>query len=345
MLGIGVVGYGYWGPNLVRNFSETPGAAVRRVVDIRSDRLESVRARHPDLAASTDIEALLADPEVHAVAIATPPSSHFELAMRALQSGKHVLIEKPLATSVDEATRLIDEARRRGRTLMVDHTFVYSPAVRCIRDLIMRGELGDVLYYDATRINLGMFQHDVDVIWDLAAHDLSILAYLLREPPIAVSAAAKNHMPKAPSNLAYLTLFFAGNMIAHVNVNWLAPVKLRRTIIGGTRRMLVYDDLEPSEKIRVYDTGVKLVTDDEAVHKMLVSYRIGDMWAPAVETKEALRAVTEHFVECINSGRTPETGGDAGLAVVRAMTAATRSVQSGGRAIDLLTLEPRDPGP
>jgi len=342
MLGVGVIGYGYWGPNLVRNFHETPGAVVRHVVDARAERLEQVRARYPAIHTGTDVGALIADSRVDAVVVATPTSTHFELGMRALQGGKHVLIEKAMATTAEDADRLVAEAQRRNLTLMVDHTFVYAPAVRKIRELIVQGELGDVLYYDSTRINLGLFQHDVDVIWDLAAHDLSILVYLLDEVPIAVSATAKNHMAKVPNNIAYLTLFFSGNTIAHVNVNWLAPVKVRRTIIGGSRRMLVYDDLEPSEKIKVYDSGIYLAADDEQMRKMLVSYRIGDMWAPVLESKEALSVVASHFVECINTRRLADTPGEAGLAVVRILAAATHSMQLLGRAINVNTLQPRD---
>jgi predicted dehydrogenase len=340
MLGIGVIGYGYWGPNLVRNFMEMREAAVRRVVDLREDRLELVSRRYPAVQAGRDADALIKDPGIDAVVIATPTASHFELAMRALHAGKHVLIEKPMTTTGAEAGRLVTEAKHRGLTLMVDHTFVYTPAVRRIRDLIARGDLGQILYYDSTRINLGLFQHDVGVIWDLAVHDVAILAYLLDEDPIAVSALGKSHVVGNPENVAYLTISFASDAIAHINVNWLAPVKIRRTIIGGSRKMVVYDDLEPSEKIKVYDKGIDITDDPEHVKKMLIGYRMGDMWAPQLEITEALSAVTAHFVDCVLKQRKPDTSGDMGLAVVRVLEAATRSMRRNGEPVELKVFEP-----
>jgi predicted dehydrogenase len=253
-----------------------------------------------------------------------------------------VLVEKPMVTDIADGERLVAEAERRKLTLMVDHTFVYTPAVRRIRNLIVAGELGEILYYDATRINLGLFQQDVDVIWDMAVHDVSILAYLVDDAPIAVSATGKNHVADSPENIAYLTLFFAGNMIAHVDVNWFAPVKIRRTIIGGSRKTLIYDDLEVSEKVKVYDAGLRLQNDPEQVRKMLVGYRIGDMWAPALQSTEALSLVAAHFVDCVRTCRPAETSGQKGLATVRALAAASRSMQLRGRAIDIGTLEPCD---
>ncbi len=343
MLGIGVIGYGYWGPNIVRNLAETPGACVRHVVDLREEQIAKVRKRYPGIQTGADPGALIDDPGIDAIVVASPTSTHFELAMRALQAGKHVLIEKPMVTTVREAERLVAEAARRSLTLMVDHTYVYTPAVQRIRELIVGGELGNVLYYDATRINLGLFQHDVDVIWDLAVHDVSILAYLLDAAPIAVSATGQNHLSNIPQNVAYLTMFFAGKLIAHVNVNWLSPVKIRRTIIGGSRKMLVYDDLEPSDKIKVYESGLRLEEDPEQVRRMLIGHRTGDMWAPALPPTEALSAVAAHFVDCASNGRPCITSGEKGLAVVRTLAAASRSVQLQGHAIDVATLEPCNP--
>jgi predicted dehydrogenase len=339
MLGIGIIGYGYWGPNIVRNFVEIREAAVRHVVDLREDRLQFLGRRHPTVEASRDADALIKNPRIDAVVIATPTASHFELAMRALHAGKHVLIEKPMTATVAEAGHLVDEAERRGLVLMVDHTFVYTPAVRLIRNLIVRGDLGQIFYYDSTRINLGLFQHDTDVIWDLAVHDVSILAYLLDEEPVAVSAMGKSHVVGNPENVAYLTISFPSNAIAHINVNWLAPVKIRRTIIGGSRRMVVYDDLEPSEKIKVYDKGVDIADDPEQVRKMLIGYRIGDMWAPRLDTTEALSTLTAHFVDCVLKQRKPDTAGETGLAVVRVLEAATRSMRRNGELVDLKALE------
>lgn len=238
MLGIGIIGFGYWGPNVVRNFMEIREAAVRRVVDLREDRLELLRRRYPAVQAGCDAGEIFSDPKIDAVVIATPTASHFELAMQALGAGKHVLVEKPMTATVAEADQLVIEAERRGLILMVDHTFVYAPAVRCIRELIMRGDLGQIFYYDFTRINLGLFQRDANVMWDLAVHDLSILGYLFEEEPIAVTATGKSHVGGNLENLAYLTISFASDAIAHINVNWLAPVKIRRTIIGAAERWL-----------------------------------------------------------------------------------------------------------
>ena len=339
MLGIGIIGFGYWGPNVVRNFMEIREAAVRRVVDLREDRLELLRRRYPAVQAGCDAGEIFSDPKIDAVVIATPTASHFELAMQALGAGKHVLVEKPMTATVAEADQLVIEAERRGLILMVDHTFVYAPAVRCIRELIMRGDLGQIFYYDSTRINLGLFQRDANVMWDLAVHDLSILGYLFEEEPIAVTATGKSHVGGNLENLAYLTISFASDAIAHINVNWLAPVKIRRTIIGGSRKMVVYDDLEPSEKIKVYDKGINATDDPEQVRSVLIGYRIGDMWAPQLDTTEALSAVTSHFVDCVVKQRKPDTDGQAGLSVLRVLEAATQSMRRNGELVYLSALK------
>jgi predicted dehydrogenase len=318
---------------------EVREAAVRRVVDLREDRLELLGRRYPAVQTGHDVDAVMKDPRIDAVVIATPTASHFELAMQALHAGKHVLVEKPMTATMAEAARLVIEAERRGLILMVDHTFVYTPAVRRIRDLITRGDLGQIFYYDSTRINLGLFQHDTDVVWDLAVHDVSILTYLLDEEPRVVSAMGKSHVVGNPENVAYLTISFGSDTIAHINVNWLAPVKIRRTIIGGSRKMVVYDDLEPSEKIKVYDKGIDITHDPEQVRKMLIGYRIGDMWAPQLETTEALSALTTHFVDCVLKQRKPDTPGQMGLAVIRVLEAATRSMRQNGEPVDLKALQ------
>ena len=335
MIGIGVVGYGYWGPNLVRNFAETPGAELRSVCDARPDRLAVARARHPQIRALSNAAELIDDPGVDAVVIATPASSHFDLALRALQAGKHVLVEKPLTCTSEEARRLIDEAARRRLQLMVDHTFVYTGAVRRIHDLVRQGSLGQIYYYDSVRVNLGLFQHDVSVLWDLAVHDLSILDYVLGQRAEAVSATGVSHVPGQPENVAYLTLFFPERRVAHIHVNWLAPVKIRRTLIGGSEKMIVYDDLEPSEKVKLYDKGVTVNPPREGVYEMLIGYRTGDMWAPRLETTEALRVEADEFVRCIESGEPPATDGSAGLRVVEILEAATRSMADRGRPVEL----------
>ena len=335
MIGIGVIGYGYWGPNLVRNFAETPRARLVGISDSRTDRLDQARRRYPSAFLTERASELLADPEVDAIAIATPVSSHFDLAMEALQSDKHVLVEKPLAATSEQALRLIDEAGKRNRVLMVDHTFVYTGAVRKIREMIASGELGEIYYYDSVRVNLGLFQHDVNVIWDLAVHDLSIMDFVLASKPVAVSATGISHIAGQPENVAYLTLFFADNKIAHLHVNWLAPVKVRRTLIGGSEKMIVYDDLEPSDKVKVYDKGVSLSSSAEAVYQLLVSYRSGDMWAPKLDQAEGLQTEARHFVDCIEHNREPMTDGHAGLRVLRILEAAERSMSGRGQLVEL----------
>jgi predicted dehydrogenase len=335
MIRVGVIGYGYWGPNLVRNFSEVAGAQVVAVADRRPERLQLVRGRYPAIRVTTDHGELIDDPGVDAVAIATPVSSHFDLAMAALRAGKHVLVEKPMAASSADAQRLIDEAASRRLVLMVDHTFVFTPAVQRIRELTRSGELGDIYYYDSVRINLGLFQHDVNVLWDLAVHDLSIMDFVLGRQPVSVSATGLSHVPGQPENIAYVTMFFADNVIAHVHANWLAPVKVRRTLLGGSRRMVLFDDLEASEKIKVYDRGISVNASPENVYQMMVGYRTGDMWAPQLPIREALQAEAAHFVECVTGGHTPITDGAAGLRVVRLLEAATASMRSHGRPVEL----------
>ena len=337
MVGVGVIGYGYWGPNLVRNFWEAPGCRLVGVSDLSSSRLDLARSRYPAIKTTTDYRDLLNDPEIHAVAIATPVSTHFPIAMEALRSGRHVLVEKPLTQTAEDALRLVEEAERRKLTLAVEHTFVYTGAVRKIHELVTSGALGDTYYYDSVRVNLGLFQHDVNVLWDLAVHDLSIMDYVLPAQPCAVSATGISHVKGEPENTAYLTLFFDDPLIAHVHVNWLAPVKVRRTLIGGSSKMIVYDDLEPSEKIKVYDKGITLNggATNEKVHQMLVGYRTGDMWAPQIEMNEALRTEIHGFIGSIERGEPSATDGHAGLRVVRILEAANQSMAARGRVVEL----------
>jgi len=335
MIRLGVIGYGYWGPNLVRNFMEAQGSTVVAVCDLRPERLAMVQNRYPSIKRLTNWRELLNDPDIDAVAVATPVSSHFELAMAALGANKHVLVEKPLASNCEQGLQLIDEAARRQRVLMVDHTFVYTGAVRKIRELIASNALGEIYYYDAVRVNLGLFQHDVNVIWDLAIHDLSIIDYVLPSRALAVSATGISNIPGQPENVAYITLFFADPQIAHVHVNWLTPVKVRHTLIGGSEKMILYDDLEPSEKVKIYDRGVTVSQSPEAVYEMLVSYRSGDMWAPRLESTEALLTEALHFIDCINNGTKPETDGQAGLRLIQIVEAAERSLRARGKLIEI----------
>lgn len=329
---VGVIGYGYWGPNLVRNLFETDGAEVRCCVDQRPDRRALVKQRYPSVKVATDPQSILANDAIDAVVIATPVSTHYPFAKQALRAGKHVLIEKPLARSGAEAQELVKLAEQRDLTLMVDHTFVYTGAVRKIKELIDAGELGELYYFDSVRVNLGIFQHDIDVTWDLAPHDLSILTYVLRDRPQYVTATGVDHTGSGQVDLAYFTLHFGHNFVAHFHVNWLSPVKVRRIMIGGNRRMLVYDDMEPSEKVRVYDRGIQVATQ-EGIYGSLVNYRTGDMWAPKVDVREALSLEAEHFVDCIRLKKSPWSGGAAGLRVVEVLEATSKSLAAGGKRI------------
>ena len=332
---IGVIGYGYWGPNLVRNFAEYPGSEVVGIADMREDRLAPVARRYPGVVTTTDHRDLLNDPSVDAIVISTPISTHFDLALAALQAGKHVLVEKTLTATSEQCLRLIDEADKRGRVLMVDHTFVYTGAVQKIKEVVDAGRLGRLYYWDSVRVNLGLFQHDVNVLWDLAVHDLSIMDSILGRKPTAVAATGISNVPGRPINTGYLTCFFDGNLLAHFHVNWLAPVKIRRTLIGGDAQMIVYDDLEPSEKVKIYDRGITVDKASEAAYELLVGYRSGDMWAPQVSLTEALRVEIQHFVDCINTGRKPITDGHSGLRVIRILEAATASLEQGGHPVEV----------
>ncbi|NUR56101.1 MAG: Gfo/Idh/MocA family oxidoreductase [Acidobacteria bacterium] len=338
MVGVGVIGYGYWGPNIARNVREQRGGDLVAISDLRPQRLADATQRYPGVKTTTRVREVLTNPRVDAVVIATPVSTHYELALEALRAGKHVLVEKPMAMNSAHARHLMEEAARRNLVLAVDHTFVYTGAVRKIREL-MASDVGDIYYYDSVRVNLGLFQHDVNVIWDLAVHDLSIMDYVLPMKPVAVSATGIGHVAGRPENIAYLTLFFDGPLIAHVHVNWLAPVKVRRTLIGGSRKMIVYDDLEPSEKVKVYDKGITVNDNghDQGTpnYQLLVGYRAGDMWAPNLDMTEALTVEIRHFFECIEQGRQPIADGAAGLRLVEILEAATQSLRQRGRAIEL----------
>src|SRR3989475_3844962 len=331
---VGVIGYGYWGPNVVRNFAEVTGAQVWALSGVSQERRDLAHARYPSVTTPTDCHELMADPAIDAVVIITPVSTHYPLALEALRAGKHVLVTKPMATSSEEAAELIEEADRRRRILLVDHTFIYTGAVRRIKELVDGGALGRLYYYDSVRVNLGLFQHDVNVLWDLAVHDLAIMDYILGEQPHSVSATGAAHIPGHPVNMAYLTCLFDNALIAHHHVNWLAPVKVRRTLVCGERQMIVYDDLEPSEKVKVYDRGVTVNGGPERVAKSMIDYRSGDMWAPKISLTEGLRVEAQHFVECVRGGRTPLSDGQAGLRVTRLLEATTRSLAQRGQPVE-----------
>jgi predicted dehydrogenase len=337
VIGIGVIGYGYWGPNLARNFMELSGTSLRAVCDSSPKAREKAAARCPGAKVLADARDVVADPSVDAVVISTPVRTHFELAKMALEAGKHVLLTKPMTSSVDEALRLCELADKGPGLLMVDHTFIYTGAVRKVKQLFDEGSLGELLYYDSVRVNLGLFQSDVNVVWDLAPHDLSILEYLLEDQPVAVSAHGMKHVAGQPENMASVTLFYAANRIAHINVNWLAPVKIRQTLIGATRKMVVYDDMEPSEKIKIYDRGIELAeveSSPEKINELRVGYRSGDMLAPKLDGTEALRFEAKHFLDCVEKRAKPLCDGHAGLRVVRVLEATNQSMAE-GRVVEL----------
>jgi predicted dehydrogenase len=330
---IGVVGYGYWGPNLARNFSENGCCVLAAICDPKPKRQDLARRRHPGVNVSASPKELI--DLVDAVAIATPVESHFEIGMAALQAGRHVLIEKPLTSTAAQAECLIEEAEKRGLVLMVDHTFLYTGAVKKIKQLLDAGELGDCRYYDSVRVNLGLFQPDVNVIWDLAVHDLSIMDYLLPGSPVAVSATGISPLAGCAHSIAYMTCFFEREQIAHIHVNWLSPMKIRRTLLGCSQRMVVYDDVEPSEKVKVYDKGVVVSNDPDNVYRKLIEYRMGDMWAPKLDSREALGVEAAEFLQCIENRATPLSNGQTGLRVVRLLEAATQSMLDRGRPVEM----------
>ncbi len=333
MIRIGVIGYGYWGPNVARNFHASGDCQVAAVCDRNPQVLERARRALPGATLTTNPDEVTASPDLDAVAVITPVWTHFDLAKAALENGKHVFVEKPFTSTSEQAGRLIELAARRGLQIMVDHTFLFTGAVKKIRQLIGEGALGNLYYYDATRVNLGLFQHDVNVIWDLAPHDLSIMNHLIPAKPEAVTASGQVHL-NGHEDLAYMTVYFPNKIIAHVNVNWLSPVKVRTTLIGGEKRMVVWNDLEADEKVKVYDKGVA-ITNGQGIHELLVSYRSGDMWAPKVEQTEALASEARYFVDCIRKGERPFNDGESGLDVVRLLEAADMSLKSKGKPVEL----------
>jgi predicted dehydrogenase len=331
MVRMGIIGYGYWGPNVTRNFFASRECTVAAVSDTRPEMLRRAKQAYSGLDVTCDAAEITRSPDIDAVAIVTPVWTHFELAKEALENGKHVFVEKPFTSTVAQAEELIELAARKGLKIMVDHTFLFTGAVRKIRQLISEGALGRLYYYDSTRVNLGLFQHDVNVIWDLAPHDLSIMDYLISARPEVLIATGQNHL-NGFEDLAYLTMYCSDSMIAHINVNWLSPVKVRTTLIGGQKKMIVWNDLEADEKVRVYDRGVD-ITNGDNTHTLLVSYRSGDMWVPKLPQTEALAAEANYFIECIEKGETPFNDGVAGLRVVRLLEAADKSLKAKGKPV------------
>jgi predicted dehydrogenase len=330
---VGVIGYGYWGPNIVRNFTGLENCDLVAVCDKNPNALKRVTRAYPGVRATTDFSEVLRSPDIDAVAVVTPVWTHFELAKAALENGKHVFVEKPFTSTSRQAEELIELAERKNLRIMVDHTFLFNGAVRKIRELVDKGALGPLYYFDSTRVNLGLFQHDVSVIWDLAPHDLSIMDHVLQQKPEAVVATGGKHFNDL-ADMAFITVYFPGNLIAHINVNWLSPVKIRTTLIGGKDKMLVWNDLEPDEKIRVYDKGVD-VANGQGLYELLVSYRSGDIWAPKVDATEALKTELAYFIDCIQNNRTPINDGAAGLRVVRLLEGAEESLKERGKLVQI----------
>jgi predicted dehydrogenase len=331
MIRVGIIGYGYWGPRIARNFHGLNGCEISMICDKSPESLRRAKHSHPDIAVTCDAAEVIRSSHTDAVAVITPVWTHFELAKAALENAKHVFVEKPFTSTVAQAEELIELADRKNLQIMVDHTFLFTGAVRKIRQLIDEGVLGKLYYYDSTRVNLGLFQHDVNVIWDLAPHDLSIMDYLVGSKPQAVVATGQNHL-NCHEDVAYMTIYFADSMIAHINVNWLSPVKVRTTLLGGEKKMLVWNDLEADEKVKIYDRGVD-IANGQGVYELLVSYRSGDMWAPKIDQREALASEAAYFVQCIEKNQAPFNDGMAGLRIVKLLEAAQKSVKNRGQAV------------
>jgi predicted dehydrogenase len=334
MKGIAIVGYGYWGPKLARNFIQDGSFDSVTICESDSSRLKQGIRENPKARAAENFKQMLADPEVIAVALATPVASHFPLALAALTAGKHVLVEKPLATCAADAEALVEAARMAKRVLMVDHTFVYHPAIQKIGALIEAGELGTLNYIDSTRINLGLFQHDVNVLWDLAVHDISIINYFTKERPTKVQAIGSSYPPGAHASIGVLTLRYPSGLFVHINCSWVSPVKIRHILIGGDKKMVVYDDLNANEPVKIYDTGVMARTDEER-NRLLYEYRAGDVYSPKIAPKEALANLVADFAAAIRDGSAPLSDGRFGADTVKILEAAQTSVTSGGSEITL----------
>lgn len=332
-MNFGVIGYGYWGPNVVRNLATMDGSNLTCVADFSPAARQRAQKAYPGVRVISNPCELIESTDVDAVAVITPVWTHYELAKAALLHGKHVFVEKPFTSTTEQGEELIELAEKKNLRIMVDHTFLFTGAVRKIRQLLTENALGDLFYYDSTRVNLGLFQHDINVLWDLAPHDLSIMDYLLEAQPEALVATGQKHL-NSHEDVAFMTLYFPNRVIAHINVNWLSPVKIRTTLIGGEKKMLVWNDLEADEKVKVYDRGVDIKTR-EGLYELLVNYRSGDMWAPQLEQVEALRQELSYFVDCIEGGRNPHNDGHAGLRVVRMLEAATLSLSQKGALVSL----------
>lgn len=333
---VGIVGCGYWGPNMIRNFNMLDNVEVLAVSDLREERLKFISRLYPNIKLlTTNCDEIIKNKNIDAVIIVTPVSTHFQLGLEALENGKHVLMEKPMTATTEQAEVLIETAERNNLILMVDHTFIYTGAVRKIKELVASGEIGEIYYFDSVRINLGLFQHDVNVIWDLAAHDVSIMDHLLGKQPTTVSATGLGHFNSSVENMAYISIGYSENLMGHIHVNWLAPVKVRKTLICGSQKMIVYDDVEPSEKVKIYNKGIEYVQNREEVYDILVQYRTGDMLSPRIDNFEALALISKEFYDAVNENRKPLTDGQAGYRVVKILELASNSLKQGGKVMTL----------
>jgi len=338
MIKIGVIGCGYWGPNLIRNFGDIDNVQVVACADLKEERLGFIKKRFPQIKAMNNVVSLIKDSDIDAVAIATPVSTHFNLAMDSLKHDKHVLIEKPISRTTQEAEMLISLARRKKKVLMVGHTFEYSGAVNKIRELLKKDDIGKIYYFDSTRVNLGLYQKDVNVVWDLAPHDLSIMLYLLDSEPKSILAVGKAHINSRLEDVCYISAFFPRGIIGHIHVSWLAPVKFRRTVIAGSRKMIVYDDVENIEKVKVFERGVTLKRNKEpqGIFDRQLFYRMGDVWSPKIDTTEPLKLECLHFIDCIENGKTPRSDGLKGLKIVKILEAIDRSLRNSGKLVNII---------
>lgn len=334
MIKVAVVGYGYWGPNIVRNIMSVKEATVTAVCDVNPASLKKAKELYPHVETFTDYDKMLIDGDIDAVAIITPVSTHYPLAKKALDHGKHIFVEKPFTKTSQEAKKLIALAKKKKLTIMVDHTFIFTGAVQKIKELIDQDVMGELNYIDSTRVSLGLFQHDVNVIWDLAPHDFAIIDYLIKNKPVSLTAHGADHLQRGQENLAYVTVYYEKNLMVHINVNWLSPVKVRTMLIGGQKKMLVWDDLQADEKIKIYDKGVS-VENKEGLYQLMIDYRSGDMWSPRVDHTEALKKEITYFVECITKKITPINDGEAGLRVVKLLELSQKSLKNGGKLVNV----------
>jgi predicted dehydrogenase len=335
MINVSVVGVGYWGPNLIRNFMSNPKTNISTCCDAKTSRLDYVSSLYPTVSTTNDYREVVRDRKSDLVAICTPASTHYEMSRAVLEAGKHVLIEKPMTFNGEQAEDLMNFAEQRGLKIFVDHTFIYTGAVRKMEELIRNDEIGDLYYFDSVRVNLGLFQHDINVIWDLAPHDISIMQSLVDRNPLGVIATGAGHLNNGYEDVAYLTIYYPDNLIAHIHINWLSPVKIRQTLIGGAKKMIVWDDNQPSEKVRVYDKGIEVIETADQVYNTLIQYRTGDMHCPKIDSTEALTVEISHIVDCIENSKQPIVGAKEGLMVVKILEAAQKSIKNHGQEVKI----------